>query len=138
MPRIASVGFFRLLSLWVAAVLGLLIVSSSGVLTEAAGVGVPRGDGGAAAGDAVEPRPRPGPRTAAVTVIRTGPSGDYPALGTLPAGASLEVLGRDASGAWLAISFPPNSGFPGWLPISEVNGLAAVEALQVVEVSPLR
>jgi len=112
-----------------------LLVVSSGVLTEAAEPEQRHRE--QAAVITVPPR-RDGPVTAAVSIVRIGPSEDYPALGTLPAGAFLEVLGRDQTGTWLAISFPPNSGFRGWLPASRVTGIDVGAALQVVEVVPLR
>ena len=60
-----------------------------------------------------------GPRTASAVTLHLGPSEDYVVLGTLQAGSPLQVVGRDETGDWLAIVFPPNSTFRAWLPVSE-------------------
>ena len=78
-----------------------------------------------------------GPRTADTVQPRVGPGALYGIVGALQAGAPVDVVGRDESGEWLAIVFPPNSVLRSWLPASHVLGVTDVEALPVEPVQPL-
>lgn len=72
-----------------------------------------------------------GPHASTTLQLHIGPSEDYVVLGILPAGARLEVVGRDESSEWLAVVFPPNSTFRAWLPVSQAGGLIEVEKLPI-------
>lgn len=47
--------------------------------------------------------------------VRSAPSSSAGALGLLPAAARVQVLGRDSSGQWLMIIYPPNTSSTGWV-----------------------
>jgi hypothetical protein len=83
------------------------------------------------------PTPRLGPRTAGVVNLYMGPSEDYDVVGLLPAGADLEIVGRDTSGEWIAISVSPGSPFYGWMPVSKARGLPQLDSLKVAPVTLL-
>jgi uncharacterized protein YgiM (DUF1202 family) len=72
-----------------------------------------------------------GPRVASTASLHLGPGAEYAVLGTLQAGAHLEVVGRDESAEWLAIVFPPNSTLRAWLPASQALGMPEVEDLPI-------
>jgi hypothetical protein len=72
-----------------------------------------------------------GPRVASTASLHLGPGAEYAVLGTLQAGAHLEVVGRDESAEWLAIVFPPNSTLRAWLPASQALGVPDVEGLPI-------
>jgi hypothetical protein len=73
------------------------------------------------------PTPVPVPRTLATLQVHIGPDEEYAVLGTLASGSELDVQGRDISGDWLAIEFPPGSSARGWLPANVVSGLTLVQ-----------
>ncbi len=64
------------------------------------------------------------PRTRASVSVFGGPGSEYAIVGLLPGDAALQVVGRDASGEWLAVAFPPGSSFVAWLPAAQVSGMA--------------
>ncbi|HEX5367936.1 MAG TPA: hypothetical protein VFY10_00830 [Dehalococcoidia bacterium] len=64
------------------------------------------------------------PRTLAASSMYDGPGTDSRIVGLLPNGASLQVVGRDQSGRWLAVAFPPGSSYIAWLQASQVSGMA--------------
>ena len=70
-----------------------------------------------------------GPRTVATVSLRLGPSDQYVLIGTLQAGAVLDVVGRDETGEWLVVVFPPNSTLRAWLSAGDVIGVTEVESL---------
>lgn len=72
-----------------------------------------------------------GPQTTGPVTLHLGPNPDYVAIGTLQSGALVEVVGRDESGEWLAIVFPPESTFRAWLPTALVEEAGDVAALPV-------
>jgi hypothetical protein len=69
------------------------------------------------------------PRTTATVHLHLGPDDRYAIIGTLQAGALVEVAGRDGTSEWLAIVFPPGSTLRAWLPAAMIEGVASVEAL---------
>ena len=73
------------------------------------------------------------PRTRASVSMLDGPGSDYAIVGLLPGDSALQVLGRDASGKWLAVAFPPGSSFSAWLPASQVSGMLLQPALRVLD-----
>ena len=67
--------------------------------------------------------PIPPPRTRASVSVLDGPGAEHAIVGLLPRDAALQVAGRDASGEWLAVAFPPGSSFVAWLPAAQVSGM---------------
>ncbi len=47
--------------------------------------------------------------------VRSGPGLDYPVIGKLAAGQSVQVSAKDATGAWWQIEYPSGSGGQGWV-----------------------
>lgn len=86
-----------------------------------------------------QPTPVPtqvlGPRTRAMVNLHAGPSEDYAVIGLLPSGASLEIVGRDWSGLWLAVSVAPGASFYGWMEARKALGVPAIESLDVAPVT---
>ena len=78
-----------------------------------------------------------GPHAASAVSLHIGPSENYVVLGTLQAGAALEVVGRDETGEWLAVVFPPNSTLRAWLPASQALGVVGVDDLPIEPVQLL-
>jgi hypothetical protein len=83
---------------------------------------------------ASEPPKPAGPRTSMTATVRTEPRADSPVAGVIPRGALIEITGRDATGQWVAVVFPPNSSFQAWLPVNAIAGLNATS----LEPAPLR
>ena len=75
------------------------------------------------------------PRTTNIVNVYIGPGTGYQVIGLLPRSAKLEVIGRDDSGAWLAIVFSVGSRLTGWIPVTTVSGLDDVSALAPAEVT---
>ncbi|HWO73703.1 MAG TPA: SH3 domain-containing protein [Dehalococcoidia bacterium] len=86
---------------------------------------------------AATPTPDPRPRAAASVNVRTGPSNDFAVLGVLGGGQAVDIVGRDASSAWLAIRFPPGSTSTGWVPANVLEGLPDVNRLAIVQATPV-
>jgi hypothetical protein len=70
-----------------------------------------------------------GPTTARPVSLRLGPGDQYVLIGTMQAGALVDVVGRDETGEWLAVVFPPNSTLRAWLSAGEVLGVTNPQAL---------
>jgi hypothetical protein len=77
------------------------------------------------------------PRTTAVAGVHMGPSYDFGVLGTLGKGQALDVIGRNATSTWLAITFPPGSNAIGWVEVGVVGGLGDVALLAVLLATPV-
>jgi hypothetical protein len=75
--------------------------------------------------------PVPPPRTLSTLQVRIGPHQQYAVLGTLARGNEVDVQGRDDSGDWLAIEFPPGSAARGWIPADAVGSLTLVQVLRL-------
>ncbi len=56
------------------------------------------------------------PASARVQPLFEGPSEDYEVIGTLARNAPLEVVGRSADNAWLAVSVAPGAALYAWVP----------------------
>ncbi len=52
------------------------------------------------------------------TTLRNGPDASFSPLGTVPRGARLPVIGRNADDTWLQVRYPPGSTIQGWIDIS--------------------
>jgi hypothetical protein len=82
---------------------------------------------------------RPGAvRSAATVDVRTLPSEEAQILGTLRRGQELDIAGRSADGAWIAISYPPGSGQHGWITASAVDRADQIRAVPTVTPAPFR
>lgn len=75
--------------------------------------------GGAAA--TATPGPLMASSPAGRLICRFGPGTEYAHGGVLGAGQSAEVVGRNATGTWLAIALPVNPRLRCWLPVESVN-----------------
>jgi hypothetical protein len=75
--------------------------------------------------------PVPVPRTLATLQVRIGPDVEYAVLGTLARGSELQLQGRDTTGDWLAIDFPPGSSARGWVPTDAVDGLSLLQVFRL-------
>jgi hypothetical protein len=71
--------------------------------------------------------------------VRSGPGVDYPPIGSLPAGTTVDVTGRNADGSWWQIVYPDAAGGKGWISAksdygtaSDTNSVPLVEAPQPV------
>ncbi len=58
------------------------------------------------------------------TTLRNGPGASFSPLGTVPRGARVPVIGRNADDTWLQVLYPPGSTIQGWIDVSflEVTG----------------
>jgi hypothetical protein len=83
------------------------------------------------------PTPDARPKSKSAQDVRLGPGGGFAIIGLLGKGDSVEVVGRDNDGQWLAIRFPPGSAGQGWIPVAGVEGLSDVERLAVALPTPL-
>lgn len=75
------------------------------------------------------------PRALKVLEVLSGPGDSYAVVGLLPKDAALDVVGRDSSGAWLAVILTPGSSFHGWVPRSQVSGLTNVDSLGIASIT---
>lgn len=74
-------------------------------------------------------------RTNAVVEVKVGPDEDYEVVGLLPRNGRLDVVGRDESGEWLAVTFMRGSKLYGWIPTTSVSGVINLNRLEIVPVS---
>lgn len=58
-----------------------------------------------------------GPTLMALTVlnVRSGPGLDYPIIGQLAEGQSVQIIGKNPENSWWQISYPSGSGSPAWV-----------------------
>ena len=58
------------------------------------------------------------------TTLRNGPGASFSPLGTVPRGARVPIIGRNADDTWLQVRYPPGSTIQGWIDVSflEVTG----------------
>ena len=68
--------------------------------------------------------------------VRTGPGTMYPKIGVLPKGGSAPITGKDASGAWWQIEFPPGTGRHGWVAAAYASAQSA-NGVPVVQAPPI-
>jgi hypothetical protein len=76
-------------------------------------------------------------RTRTAADVYLGPGDAYAIIGTLARDEAVEIVGRDASSEWVAVRFPPGSTARGWLPVSGLDNVSRLEALAVVQPTPL-
>ncbi|PKN93127.1 MAG: hypothetical protein CVU44_11920 [Chloroflexi bacterium HGW-Chloroflexi-6] len=65
--------------------------------------------------------------------VRSGPDASRDSLGLLPAGSQVKIIGRDASGGWLAISFPQSPDGLGWVTAQFVEVSDEIEKLSIIQ-----
>jgi hypothetical protein len=150
MPRVNFISFTFLCGFGLGAFVGVIMaLVAIAVATPEPEPAIVQPDPAAAAGvtstpaatviptQTVDPTPAGIIRTRATLNVHIGPAAEYAVLGTLAGGSQVEVQGRDDPGAWVAITFPPNSSARGWIPVTQVTGItfAQVLGLEVVPVT---
>jgi len=84
-------------------------------------------------GDKTPVRPIGGLAGTTVTTAsyRNGPGPTYVILGTIPRGATVAVVGRNANDTWLQVRYPPSSNLKGWVDakLLDVDGDITVLAI---------
>ncbi len=97
---------------WITGDLGLVPVTDQSGSAGSGGETPSGGSGEVPAGGAETPSGSVTATTQLALRIRSGPSAAYMALGTVPAGVTLPVLGRDAGSNWILIEY---QGTRGWI-----------------------
>lgn len=69
--------------------------------------------------------------------VHIGPGVNYQVVGSLPRGAKLDVIGRDASSQWIAIAFAGGTKINGWVPSQSVSGVSDIKSLPLAPVTLL-
>ena len=72
-------------------------------------------------------------RVLTTATVFNGPSTGFDIRGTVPAGATVSVSGRDDDGSWLQIVYPPNSSLRGWVEVDLVEVTGDIMLLTVAE-----
>ena len=72
-------------------------------------------------------------RVLTTATVFNGPSTGFDIRGTVPAGATVAVSGRDDDGSWLQIVYPPNSSLRGWVEVDLVEVTGDIMLLAVAE-----
>jgi uncharacterized protein YgiM (DUF1202 family) len=68
------------------------------------------------------------------TNLRAGPGTEYPVVGSLPAGGSAEIIGRNQAGTWLQLD--SQAGDSVWIIADRVEVTGLLESLAVVVIPP--
>lgn len=76
-------------------------------------------------------------RASEVLNLYVGPSEDHAILGVVPKGGRLDVVGRDESGAWLAVLIAPASKMYAWAPAAQVSNPPSLATLPVKPFVPI-
>lgn len=63
--------------------------------------------------------------------MRNGPDLTYAILGTIPRGALVSVVGRNANETWLQVTYPPGSQLRGWVDITFIEVTGDISRLAV-------
>lgn len=82
------------------------------------------------------PTARPGARarTVVATSVHSGPGERNPVFGTVPAGADLDITGRNSDATWFEIRYPPGSDLKGWVNADDVE--LFVDSMALAAVTP--
>lgn len=67
----------------------------------------------------------------ATATVRNGPDSTYSAIGTVPGGAIVPVVGRNEDDTWLQVSYPPGSQIRGWVQASLVDVSGDISQLPI-------
>ncbi|MDX9991074.1 MAG: SH3 domain-containing protein [Anaerolineales bacterium] len=65
--------------------------------------------------------------------VRSGPDASRDSLGLLQVGSQVEVIGRDAGGEWLAITFAQSPDGTGWVTAQFIDLSGKIEKLSILE-----
>ncbi len=65
------------------------------------------------------------------TTLRNGPGTTYSPLGTVPRGARVPVVGRNADDTWLQVTYPPGSPLTGWVDITFLDVTGDISQLEI-------
>ena len=69
--------------------------------------------------------------------VRTGPGTDYPILGKLTPGESIQIIGQNPEQTWWQIVYPPGSGSPGWVSgDTQYSTASSIEAVAAAQLPP--
>ena len=69
--------------------------------------------------------------------VRTGPGLDYPVIGRLTEGESVQITGRNPETTWWQIVYPANSNERGWISADpQFSTVSGVEGVAVAEAPP--
>ena len=68
--------------------------------------------------------------------VRSGPDAGRDSLGILPAASQVQIIGKDTTGSWLAITFDQSPNGIGWVTAQFVEVTGDVENLSVIMVDP--
>lgn len=88
-----------------------------------------------------EPTATPTPEGVTISIINTmnvrnGPGTNYHVKGSAPAGASSNVIGRNADSSWVKVEYPPADDGTGWIYASLVELRGDLSTVPVVEAPP--
>lgn len=65
------------------------------------------------------------------TTMRNGPGATYAILGTIPSGAVVPIVGRNADEAWLQVTYPAGSQLRGWVPAGSLSVSGDISLLAI-------
>ncbi len=119
-------------------IIGMLLIAA-GVLTivdRGKGNGAETRSPGVVSTPADSPTARPGSRarTVVATSVHSGPGERNPVFGTMPAGAELDITGRNADASWFEIRYPPGSDLKGWVNADDVE--LFIDSMALAAVTP--
>jgi uncharacterized protein YraI len=63
--------------------------------------------------------------------MRNGPGVEYPAIGTVPEGAAVPVVGRNADDSWIQVVYPPGFDVLGWVNLAFIDIDGDISALVI-------
>lgn len=69
--------------------------------------------------------------------VRSGPDAGNESLGLLPAASQVQIIGKDASDKWLAITFAQSPNGIGWVTAEFVEVAGDADNLSIIQVAPL-
>ena len=70
-------------------------------------------------------------RVRVTTSTHNGPGTGYAILGTIPAGAVVPLVGRNADATWVQVIYPPSSQLRGWVDASFIDVTADLSRLTI-------
>jgi uncharacterized protein YraI len=63
--------------------------------------------------------------------MRNGPGVEYPAIGTIPQGTAVAVVGRNADDSWVQVVYPPGFDVLGWVNLAFIDVEGDISALVI-------
>jgi len=82
-------------------------------------------------GSTLAPRGGLAGRATTALTMRSGPAANYAVLGTVPRGAAVTAVGRNADETWLQIAYPAGSQLRGWVDATFINVTGNVSQLAI-------